>query len=613
MIVLAGTVAILVTILRLAAKHATPLRAVLLRYALPGAAATLVLAPGLIRSIPVVGLAIACMPGVLAVCRARSYVLIRRPRALEATLLAGRLAAIIGANWGAHGLRIDYLERDAPSDVKAVLVELPRGVLPSKVMDKCRAAVAETLRGKWTVSSLGTLLTFRPAEEQHDPPAVKHLKAVLLDQKALGTGGSVEIIDYDESSGEIKEFIGRSSQALANVVASSGRQTQIDALLNTRVPVPNKGSWATRWDSAGVPTVHATVSAFCERILMPVKDDFVTSKAEAVERYAEARFEVGVHADGEICTRRPKKEPNGVNTGAPGMGKTTFQHVHTVEASRWGFIIIIVDGKTSSSYVGFRDWPGVQIVANDMYTIVRTIYYVAEILARRQDGGRTGDLPVGENIPVYFIVDEYADMVTRMQRDLWEPYRAGDNDLPKRCPAIEILERLPQMIREFKIHMDTGTQKPDSDRISPNIIFTSDKKSQWGQMTGAQSQAYWQEFHTGPSVPPIAGRGVIKTEVGDPRPVQGYYVPDPLTAETREELELLAALMPPVSLHRRIVFDIPDPTIATWDEIASAPWYFAEDRPDLDPLSPEYNPPLFLRYDTFGNLNAATLDTDTEQ
>ncbi len=613
MIVLCGTVAVLVAILGLAAKNATPVRAVLWRYALPGAVATLVLAPGLIRSIPVIGLAIACLPGIVAFRLARSYVLVRRPRALDAALLAGRLATIIGSNWGQHALHIDYLERNAPSDVKEVLVQLPRGVLPSKVTDGCKAAVTETLRGKWTVSSLGTILTFRPVKEQHDPPALKHLKSVLLDQKALGTAGSIEVHEYDEKTGEIKEFVGKASQSLANVVASPGRQTQIDTLLNTRVPLPNKGSWATRWESAGVPTVHATVSAFCERILMPVKDDFVTSKEEAVERYAEARFEVGVHASGEICTRRPKKEPNGVNTGAPGMGKTTFQHVHTVEAARWGFIIIIVDGKCSSSYVGFRDWPGVQIVANDLYTIVRTIYYVAEILARRQEGGRTGDLPVGDNIPVYFIVDEYADMATRMQNDLWAPYRsAADDDLPTKCPAITILERLPQMIREFRIHMDTGTQKPDSDRISPNIIFSSDKKSQWGQMTGAQSQAYWQEYHTGPSVPPVAGRGVIKTEVGDPRPVQGYYVPDPLTAKTREELELLAALMPPVSLHRRIVFDIPDPTIATWEEIASAPWYFAEDRPDLDPLSPEYNPPLFMRYDTFGNLNAATLDMETD-
>ena len=89
-----------------------------------------------------------------------------------------------------------------------------------------------------------------------------------------------------------------------------------------------------------------------------------------------------------------------------------------------------------------------------------------------------------------------------------------------------------------------------------------------------------------------------------------YFVPDPLKATTREEFELLAQMMPPTNLHRRIVFEIPDPETASWEDIVTAPWHFAEDRPDLDPLSPEYNPPAFVKYNTFGKLNPATLDVD---
>lgn len=608
-LVLGGALAVLVAIARLAAAHNTPFRAVI-RYAMAGAGATVLAGPALITRVPVIGLALACVPGVIAYRRAHRYVTVRRPRTRGATLLGSRLQPVIGEHWSPRAMRIDYPNAQS-AEASAVVVALPRNVLPSSVVDKCKTIVGETLGGgRWSAAVKGTQITFAPAERA-DPAALRHLKAVLLEAKALGAGGVVTVCDYDDE-GNPTHFIARAARSMANTVASPVRQAHINNLLTTRVPLPHSGSWAIQWDVTGVPTLTARVSAFCERVPVPISDDFVTSKEQAAQRYPEAVFNVGVHETGDICTRTPMLEPNGITTGAPGKGKTTFNHVHITEAARWGFVTIIIDGKCSSSYVGFRDWPGVQILANDMYTIVRTIFYVAELLAHRQDGGRVGTLPVDDNVPVWVIIDEYADLMTRMQNELWDTYHGADpKNLPKKCPAITVVERLPQMIREFRIHTDMGTQKPDADRISSNIVFSSDKKSQWGTMSGAQSQTFWDDHHIGPSVPPIPGRGIIKTLEGTPRPVQGYYVPDPLKAHTRSDLEHLAALMPPTTLHRRIVFDMPDPATASWHDITSAPWYFAEDRPDLDPLSADYDPPPFLRYNTFGELNAATLDIDS--
>lgn len=606
-LVLGGTIAVLVTICGLASKHDTPVRAVLWRYAFPAAGATLVLAPVLIRSVPVIGLAIACIPGVVGFRGARRYVVVRRPREQMATLLAGRLTTIIGSNWGQHAMEIEYVDPGAPSDVKIVLVKLPRGVLPSTVTDKCKAVVSETIGGKWTVKTRATILAFTPAVK--DPPAVKHLKTVLLDQKAIGTGGRVEVLEYADD-GTIVAFQAFVSPALSNIVTSPERQAAIVRLIEARIPIA-EGSWACTWELTGTPVVECRRSAFRDIIYMKPPERFVTSKAEAAEAYPKAVFEIGIHADGRICTRTPIREPHGITAGSTGKGKTSHLHVGLVSATAWGFVGITVDGKLADSFVGFMDWPNVQIVANDIYSAIRTIYFVAEILSHRQEGGRLGDFPVDQNVPVWFILDEHQYLMKKIQSDVW-PLFKGEDD-PATCPIIPLIDSIGELARQFRIHMENGTQKPESKNISQNILTNSDKKSQWGDMSGAQSQAYWGDYHTGASVPPIRGRGVIKTLTGKPEQLQGYFVPDPAKATTAEEFKLLAALMPPVSLYRRIVFDIPDPDSSSWEDLVTAPWFFADDRPDLDPLSPHYAPRAFLKYSTIGELNPATLDIDGDE
>ena len=409
-----------------------------------------------------------------------------------------------------------------PADVAKAVIKIPRAVLPSKIIDRCKEVLTETLSGakkkKWKVSIDDTVITFTQKVEVQDPPAVKHLKSVLQDNRALGADVRIEVNEWDDN-GQIAVFTGKASKSLANVVASRHRQIYVEGLVHTRIPITD-GSWVVSFDVTGVPTMTVRRSAFRELILKPAPERFMQSREEAAQ-------DIPTPCSGWGCTpmagyaRAHRSRSLTLTTGSTGKGKTTYLHNELIDAAAWGFIIVIVDGKFSDSYIGFRDWPGVQVVANDMYTAIRTIFYIAEMLSRRQDGGRSGEFPVDNNTPVLFIVDEYADLVTRVQTEVWSIYKAKDKDLPNLCPAITILERLPQMIRQFRIHMETGTQKPDSKRISQNIIFNSDKKSQWGDMTGAQSQAYWGDYNTGPSVPPIAGRGIIKTIDGKPNPYKG--------------------------------------------------------------------------------------------
>lgn len=606
-----GAAATFITSVGAARNRQVPARPIL-KFVIPAALATLLLTPALIRGVPVLGLALACLPGFLAYRAAVKYSAVTYPRAVTAGLLESRLKSVIGEAWSRRAMGVNYESASSgeAEDVCEVIVQLPRNVLPSRVSEQCRTVLTETLGRKWTGSVKGTLLTFVPKVEVEDPKALKHIKTVLLDRSGLGVDGTIEVNIWDED-GEISEWTGRASSSMGNLIAKRERQQEIERTVQARIPIAN-GSWAFSWDVTDVPTVVVRRSAFRDIIYLPVPEHFVTSREEAAALYPKMSFGIGVYPDGRICTRTPVKEPNGITTGSTGKGKTTHLHVECVQFTAWGGIVIVLDGKFSDSFIGFMDWPGMQIVANDMYSAIRVIYFVAEMLSRRQEGGRSGDFPIDDNLPVLFIVDEYQDFVKRLQTEVWDIYK-GDEDGPNTCPAITLLERFPQMIRQFRIHMDTGTQKPEAGNISANIVFNSDKKSQWGQMTGAQSNAFWGEYNIGPSVPPIAGRGLMKTLEGDPEYVQGYYVPDPAKAKTREDFELLAKLMPPVTLHKRIVFEMPDPEIATWEDITKAPWHFAEDRPDLDPLSPDYNPPAFIKYNTFRDLNPATMDVESAQ
>jgi hypothetical protein len=582
-----------------------------LKYVLPAVLATVLLTPIAAKDIPVIGLAVACLPGYLACRGAHRHASVTWPRRVTAALLESRLKPVIGDPWTGRAMRISYEPPDSadPADIARVIIKIPRAVLPSKITDKCKEILTETLGGpkkKWKASTAETMIMFTPKAEAQDPRALKHLKSVLLDQRALGVDGDVKVLEWDQNDGSVTDFIGYASPKLANAVANTTRQAAIANLVRTRVPIAS-GSWVITWDVTRTPTMHCYRSAFQDIIYKPVPAHFVTSREEAAERYPRAVFEIGISPEGRVHTRTPIKEPNGITTGAPGKGKTTHLHVMLTEAARWGFMIIVIDGKFSDSFIGFRDWPGVVFVANDILNAIRAIFFIDEMLTHRQDGGRTNEYPVDDNIPIYVIIDEYPFLVKRIA-DMWSILRGEDDE--KTCPAITVMENLGQMVRQFRIHIDPAAQKPDGERVSQNIIYNSDKKSQWGKMTGAQSNAFWGDYHTGLSIPPVEGRGIIKTLGGEPEEIQGYYVPDPMKIKTRADMILLAKLMPPVSLYRRIVFDIPDPMNSGWHAIATAKWRFAEDRPDLDPMSPKYDPPKFMRYNTFGNLNPATLDID---
>jgi len=316
-----GCVATLVSSIRMVVKHQAPVRPIP-KWVVPAALATLLITPIAVTAVPILGVTLAWLPGYLAYRGARRYATLTYPRRVTATLLESRLKPVLGDPWTGQALLIEYDPTNSAdrANVAKVVIKIPRAVLPSKIVDRCKEVLTETFSGgkkkKWTASTADTVITFTPKVEIQDPPPLKHLKSVLQDNRALGADARVEVNEWDDV-GEIAAFTGKASKELANVVASRIRQVHIEDLVHTRVPIAN-GSWVVTWDVTAVPTITARRSAFRDIIYKEPPERFIQSRAQAAEEYPNALFRVGLHPDGRVCTRTPIKEPNGLTTGATG-------------------------------------------------------------------------------------------------------------------------------------------------------------------------------------------------------------------------------------------------------------------------------------------------------
>ena len=385
------------------------------------------------------------------------------------------------------------------------------------------------------------------------------------------------------------------------------KRAGVERILRERIAVPS-GSWMFEWNLPAA-AMSARRSAFEPVMYTPPIKHFVTTREEAIELYPSAKFLLGVYGDGKPVVWNPVAEgtPHCNTCGASGKGKTSWAHTLITQAAAFGWCVIIADFKLGRSFRGFLDWPNVHVVTNGLYSNIKTIYYVVEILNRRRE--RSGESSViSDDVPILFVMDEYAEFAMQMVKNVWPRFkRQGDANQP---PVLGEIDQLIIMCREFRIHIVTMLQKPSADFINTNIIFNSGKKFQVGTMDGAMSNTYWKDYDIGSSFPDLPGRGLVKDFADGvaAREFQAHYTPDPIKAHQASDLGVLAELLPPVSLYPRTVFDLPSPyDITQWAQIITAPWQLADERADLDPQSPRYRPQPIFTYDTLKEMDPASM------
>lgn len=522
-------------------------------------------------------------------------------------LLVARLKDVI-PDWPGRSILLQWDGGSEASDVVEVKIGLPPKVLPDKVTPSIRTVLASTLGRQWSIGTKRTLLTCQPVTVIKDPPPIEALKSVLSDRECFGDGGFKLLKPWtltpDGKAVETYKVAYTNGSAFAKTKEKS---KGVERVLRKRIPVPS-GSWMFDWDLAAAE-LTAVRSAFEPIIFTPKVERFVTTSQQAIDLYPKAAFQLGIYGDGTPVVWSPVAEgtPHCNTCGTTGKGKTSWAHTLVCQATALGWCVIIIDFKLSKSFRGFLDWPNVHLVTNGIYSNLKAIYYVVEILSRRRDaGGATS--AISDDVPILVIIDEYAEFASQMTKTVWPRFKQeGDPSIP---PVLAEVEGLLLMAREFRIHIVTMLQKPSANNISTDIIFNSGKKFQQGNMEGAMSNVYWKDYDIGSSFPDVPGRGLVKDAESDvpAREFQAYFTPDPIKARKASDLAVLANLLPPVSLYPRVAFDMPNPYDTTrWDQIITAPVELLDERPDLDPLSPLYIPQPIFTYDTLGDLNPASM------
>jgi hypothetical protein len=558
--------------------------------------------------IPVVWQFFAIAPGTAAWWHSEHISARNYRRRVHQLLMAARLKDVI-PDWTGPSLRIQWAGPGSDlADIDEIKIALPAKVLPGKIIATVKVVVSETVGGQWSSSTKATIITLRRAASVNEPKAVKHLKTVLSAPNCFGTDYKLQKLPIlnEKDDSIIDEYLVKYGNA--NAFVTSQKQAAVQRILRKRIPVPS-GSWMFKWDEARAEFL-AQRSAFEPVMHGPPITHFVESCQEAAQLYPTSEFLMGVYGDGAPVAWRPVAEstPHCNTCGASGKGKTSWAHKLIQYAAANGWCVIIADFKLSNSYRGFLDWPNVHVVTNGLYSNIKTIYYVVEILnARRQ--ANAGRSTISSDVPILFIMDEYAEFAMQMAKNIWPLFRKKNG--PSQPPILGEIDQLIIMAREFRIHIVTMLQYPKADYINPNVIFNSGKKIQVGKLPGAMSNTYWGNYEIGDSIPDLAGRGLV-TDFADGVPArefQAYYTPDPLKARSKKDLGILVDMLPPVSLYPRVAFDLPSPyEFRQWDQIVTGPWQLATERPDLDPLSPHYQPQPIFTYDTLKEMDPTSMN-----
>lgn len=522
-------------------------------------------------------------------------------------LLVARLKDVI-PDWLGRSIVMQWDHGSEAADVVEVKIGLPPKVLPDKVIPNIKAVLASTLGRQWSIATKRTLLTCTPIVVIKDPPPIEALKGVLSDKECFGPGGfrllSGWTLTPDGTAVETYKVAYTNGSAFAK---TKEKQKGVERVLRQRIPVPS-GSWMFEWDLAAAE-LTALRSAFQEMIFTPKIERFVTTSKQAMDLYPKAAFELGIYGDGSPVVWSPVAEgtPHCNTCGSSGKGKTSWAHTLICQAAALGWCVIIIDFKFSKSFRGFLDWPNVHLVTNTIYSNIKALYYVVEILSRRRDAGGASSM-ISDDVPILVVIDEYAEFANQMTKTVWPRFKQeGDPSTP---PVLAEVEGLLLMAREFRIHIVTMLQKPSANNISTDIIFNSGKKFQVGNMDGAMSNVYWKDYDIGSSFPDVPGRGLVKDAESDvpAREFQAYFTPDPIKARKASALATLGDLLPPVSIYPRVAFDMPNPFDTTyWDQIVTAPVELLDERADLDPLSPHFIPQPIFTYDTLGKMNPASM------
>lgn len=411
-----------------------------------------------------------------------------------------------------------------------------------------------------------------------DSPQVE--RATKYVNRFLGGAAAIKDVEVDPETGQPIRMV--VEHDIADKLAASGYRRRVEAGVSTVLP----GRWRAKWDLEGDSVVLEVRPSLPESVwiepLDPPADD-------PLANYREVQIPYGVDEDGEVIAWRPAVSPQWLMTGGTGSGKTSTGHGILTQISRYGWPIWIADGK-GVEFLGFQDWPNVQIVASSIPEQVAVIHRAWELMEYRyqlvvERRARSEDFE-----PLMVFVDEFTDLKANLTTWYSQIKVKGDPTKPVTLSQIGSIARKG---RTARVHLVLTLQRPDAEILTGEVRENFGQRTSLGPISPQGAEMMWNNPVTGVALPRgRTGRAIGTNNNGVPVEMQAYRVPDPKdVVPGTTEYDLIERLRPAHSKHERLLivppetdWDSGEPIDPTFTDHAQADWVLAKDRPDLDPL-----------------------------
>ena len=370
-------------------------------------------------------------------------------------------------------------------------------------------------------------------------------------------------------------------------LSAPGYRQRVERVISTMLP----GRWRARWDLEGDTVRFEVRPSFPGTIWLPVLA--VDPARDLLGVYDELEIPYGVDEDGAVMVWRPAHDPNLMLVGAPGTGKTVTAHTLLVEATRFGWPVWVVDGK-SIEFLGFQDWPNVQVVATSIEQQVAVIHRAWEVMEHRYELITSGRARESDFEPLLVFLDEFADFRGNLMAWYAEIKVKGD---PTKPAVLSRVASIARKGRTSRVHLVFGTQRPDAEYFGGDMRDNFRMRISMGRLSPQGAMMMWESPVIGISIPRgCRGRATTINDANRAVEIQTYRTPDPRKVATgSDEAELLARLRPAAVRHERLLILPPEvegeleldsdgSAEATYSDYVRAGWVLASQRPDLDPV-----------------------------
>ncbi|WP_203338608.1 type IV secretory system conjugative DNA transfer family protein [Nocardioides limicola] len=427
------------------------------------------------------------------------------------------------------------------------------------------------------------VLKLRPAaEEKGETPETPQLsRAKKVVNELLAGTATIGKVEVDEATGEVRRL--EVKHEVGAKLVASGYRARVERTLSVMLP----GRWRARWDMEGDSVVFEVRPTLPESLWIPpleLPDD------DPLHNYRQVRIPYGVDEDGEVIAWQPAINPQWLITGGTGSGKTSTGHGILTQITQFGWPVWIADGK-GIEFLGFQDWPNVQIVASEIAQQVAVIHRAWQLMEYRyqlvvERRARTEDFE-----PLMVFVDEFTDLKANLLTWYAQIKVKGDPTKPATLSEVGSIARKG---RTARVHLVLSMQRPDADILTGEARENFGQRTSMGPLSPQGAEMMWNSPVVGVTIPRgRTGRAIGTNNLGVPVEMQAYRVPDPKDASPgTPEGELIEKLRPREARHERLLIVSPEvdwsgdePCEPTFSDFAGAEWVKAADRPDLDPLA----------------------------